>query len=104
MGPVILDEAFSETFRVRFRVRGRKLQGILVILSHALEGKRITVSSLQAELGVSERTLYKYMKDLQGWRILAFQGPPRTGSYRLTEDGRHIVRDINQKAQKLRQT
>ncbi|MFA5863160.1 MAG: hypothetical protein WC975_00580 [Phycisphaerae bacterium] len=82
---------FRENFSTNFMVKGRQLERMLAAIEIVAGGKILNVADLARVFQVSPRTVFEDLRRLQKWEILAFEGPPKTGRYALTETGRKMI-------------
>lgn len=79
-----------ENFRVNFNVKGKKLDRSTDILLKLAMNKIFSVKNLADKNEVSVRTVREDIRDLKDFGLIEFKGPPKTGKYILTENGKEL--------------
>ncbi|GBE18518.1 divergent AAA domain protein [archaeon BMS3Abin16] len=85
---------FSENFRVKFNVKGNQLDRMTEMILRPSSGRLLVVKELAEKYSVSVRTIHEDLRRLEGWNIVTFEGPPKTGTYILTEYGKALLEDV----------
>jgi len=85
---------FKENFRVKFSVTGNQLDRMTGMVLRLSSGRLLVVKELAEGYGVSIRTIHNDLGRLEEWNIVTFLGPPKTGTYSLTEHGKAMLEEV----------
>ena len=83
-------EDFGIKFGIKFGVKGARLHRMIEILLSLNENRLIDLSELALSYGLSKRTIEKDISFLRKEDFIVFLGPPKTGRYVLTDEGKKL--------------
>ena len=85
--PLTAEKFISEdkNFGVNFRVKGKKRDNLLKLLSSIDREEEFSVMSFAKREGITLRTTANYIKFLKDNNLIYFEGAPKTGRYKVTE-------------------
>jgi ATP-dependent DNA helicase RecG len=88
-----LSESLTNSFSLKFGMKGEKLKRIVKMLEILHRGNKIDAQVAEI-LGVKRRTFAYDIEFLRGEGIIEFIGAPKTGRYALTEKGNKLISEL----------
>ena len=92
---------FGMNFSLNFGVKGRKKENLLKLLSFIDKGENFSSVSFAKKEGITLRTIENYLKFLKNHNLIYFEGPRKTGRYKVTEKYKKFKSDILSKTSRV---
>jgi ATP-dependent DNA helicase RecG len=88
-----LGEKFTNSFSLKFGIKGEKLIRMVKMLERLHRGNKIDAQVAEI-LGAKRRTFAYDIEFLRGEGFIEFIGAPKTGRYVLTEKGNKLISEL----------
>ena len=82
---------FGVKFGEKFGVKGKRRDRLANMILKLHEGKSLDITELAEKHKISKRMIEKDMEFLRKEELIIFEGPPKTGRYVLTENGKKLL-------------